>query len=106
MAMQTELASATLKSNDSDWIVLKRIEAASKQGALAASVGIDPATLSNFINGKGAIKAAQFRLLLTALGLKCVDLKARCVRDETFTELTRLAGRALIESPQLVWDES
>ncbi len=44
----------SLDSNESDCIVLKRIDAA-KQGALAAAVGLDPSTLSNFVNGKGAI---------------------------------------------------
>ena len=98
-------APAQHDANDSAWIVLKRLEACSKQGALAASIGLDPATLSTFFNGKGAIRAAQLRLLIEALGLKCVDKNSRCVRAETFTELTRLAGRALVEAPQLVWED-
>lgn len=103
--MNASSAAASLDANGRSWIVLDRLELR-KQGALADECRIDPGSLSAFVNGKGALKLRDVQALIAALGLKCVDANSRCVRAETFAELTRLAGRALIETPQLVWEET
>lgn len=102
--MDSASASVPGTSSDSDWILLKRLEAA-KHAAVAADIGVDAGTLSHFFNGKGGLKPAQLRRLLEVLGLKVVDAEARCVRPELFAEVTRLAGKLLTEAPQLMWDE-
>ena len=88
------------------WTLLDRIERHPKQAALAAAIGLDAGTFSEFKNNKGAMKLGHFKALLDQLGLKLVNKTSRCVNEDTFRELTKLAGRALLEQPQLTWDEN
>lgn len=86
---------------DSSWLPTKRLQPPLKRSALAMEMGMDPGDLSRLINSG----LPKVRLLFEKLGIKCVDVNARCVRPETFEELTKIAGRALIEQPQLIWDD-
>lgn len=103
--MRTASDPATLESIEARWILLKRLESHPKQGAIATASGLDESTLSAWKNNKGAMKIGNLRLLLRALNLKLVDADSKCVREETFRELTQLAARALRETPQLLWEE-
>ena len=85
---------------ESAWLPLKRLQPPLKRSALAMEIGMDPGDLSRLIKLLPKVKT-----LFEQIGVKCVDSNARCVRPETFEELTKIAGRALIEQPQLVWDD-
>jgi transcriptional regulator with XRE-family HTH domain len=104
--MAESIPAADLDSVGNAWILLRRIEEHPKQEALATASGLDAGTLSAFKNNKGAVKISNLRLLLRALNLKLVSADSRCVKESTFRELTKLAGRALLEQPQLTWDEN
>lgn len=94
-----------LESVGGDWVLLRRIEAYEKQGALAQIVGVDEGTLSAWKHNKGAMKIAPLKALLRELNLKLVDADAKCVKPSTFHELTQLAARALRDQPQLLWED-
>lgn len=95
-----------LVSIGSGWLLLDRIEKHPKQSSLAASIGLDAGSFSDFKNNKGAIKISHFKALLDQLGLKLVNRAARCVDEETFRQITKLAGQALQTQPQLLWEEN
>lgn len=97
---------APLNAIDFDWILLRRIETHPKQEALASAAGLDAGALSAFKNNKGAIKISNLKLLLRALNLKLVSADARCVKESVFREMAALAGRAMQEQPQLLWEEN
>jgi hypothetical protein len=86
------------------WILLERL-GDEKLAPAAAASGIDKGTLCNFKNNKGCIKAGQLRLLLQHLGLKIVPAGSVCVKRDEFESLTRIAGRALQERPQLFFED-
>jgi hypothetical protein len=83
---------------------LERLED-SKQETAAQASGIDKGTLSNFKNGKGCIKAAQLRLLLSHLGLKLVPAESVCINRIDYLSMSRTAGRALLENPEQFLEE-
>lgn len=97
---------APLDSIGTDWILLRRIAEHSKQEALALAAGLDAGTLSAFKNNKGAVKISNLKLLLRALNLKLVSADARCVKESVFRDMAALAGRAMQEQPQLLWEEN
>lgn len=88
------------------WILLDRIERHPKQSALAAAIGTDPSTFSDFKNNKAALKISHVKALLDQLGLKLVVKSARCVDESTFLKLTEIAGKAIQKVPQLLWEEN
>lgn len=95
-----------LNSIEAAWILLKRIEEHPKQEALALAAGLDAGALSTFKNNKGAIKISNLKLLLRALNLKLVSADARCVKESVFRQMAELAGRAMQEQPQLLWEQN
>lgn len=104
-ATQTDSPEAPLESIGNSWILLKRLEATVKQGALAQAIGVDEGTFSAWKNNKGAMKIGPLKALLRELNLKLVDADSRCVKQSTFNELTQLAARTLRERPELLWDD-
>lgn len=104
--MDTGSAPTELDSIGDGWVLLVRIDRAPKQSSLAASIGLDAGTFSDFKNNKAAIKISHFKALLKALNLKLVDADARCVNPETFRVISRLAANVLLEQPQLTWEDA
>jgi len=102
--MAAESQDVSVNARDFGGLLMKRLEAG-KQSALAHELGVDPATMSNFIGGKGGLRAHQFMALLAALNLKLVDSDTRSVKDSTFREFTRLTAMALLKAPHLLLED-
>lgn len=84
------------------WSLLKDRAKAAKQAAIAAAIDIDPATLSNALNGKAGISVPKFMELLSELNLKIVDTNAQVIDQADFDGLARTAATLLSRAPHLL----
>jgi DNA-binding NarL/FixJ family response regulator len=104
MSMPTASADPAIRARKIASIVLRRVHSGTTQDAIAASMGVNPSTVSRLLSEH----LDKLALVLVHAGLRVVDENKRCY-DPEYVEALMLLAREHMQRTQLAreldWDE-